>query len=104
MIRHIVLIKFKSEITEERVNELFSELEKVKSQLPGIVSISWGRSESPEKMERGFMYGFVVDFSDWDALQDYQNNVDHQILGAKLVEAATGGKDGILCFDYEVSA
>ena len=50
------------------------------------------------------MYGFVVDFSDWDALQDYQNNVDYQILGAKLVEAATGGKDGILCFDCEVSA
>ncbi|UZD91255.1 Dabb family protein [Cognatishimia activa] len=104
MIRHIVLIKFKPEITEDRVKELFEELASVQSQLPGMRAISSGLSESPEKMERGFMHGFVADFADWDALEAYQDNADHQTLGAKLTEAAVGGKDGILCFDYEFEA
>ena len=104
MIRHIVLINFKPEITEARISELFDGLEAIRSQLPGLTAISSGRSESPEKMERGFMHGFVVDFSDWDALQAYQDNADHQALGAQLVESATGGKGGILVFDYEVPA
>ena len=67
-----------------------------------MVAVSSGRSESPEQMERGYMHGFVADFVDWDALQAYQDNADHQALGAKLVEAADGGKEGILCFDYEI--
>lgn len=104
MIRHIVLITFKPEISEAQVNALFAELESIKAQLPGLVAISSGRSESPEKMERGYMHGFVADFADWDALQAYQDNADHQALGAKLTAAAVGGKDGILCFDYEVKS
>jgi len=103
MIRHIVLIIFKPEITNERVDELFAELASVGDQLPGLLAVSSGRSESPEKMERGYMHGFVVDFTDWNALQAYQDNADHQALGAKLTEAAIGGKEGILCFDYDIA-
>lgn len=103
MIRHIVLITFKPETSESQVAALFAELEDIKSALPGMTAISSGRSESPEKMERGFKHGFVADFTDWDALQAYQDHPDHQALGAKLVAASVGGKDGILCFDYEVT-
>jgi quinol monooxygenase YgiN len=98
MIRHIVLIKFRAEVDEAAITSLFTELHEIESQLPGILSITSGRSESPEKMERGHMHGFVADFTDWDALQAYQDHPDHQRLGAKLV----GGKDGILCFDLAV--
>ena len=103
MIRHIVLITFKPEITNERIDDLFAELASVADQLPDLLAVSSGRSESPEKMERGYMHGFIVDFTDWIALQAYQENADHQALGAKLTEAAVGGKDGILCFDYEIA-
>ena len=101
MIRHIVLLKFLPSVTEAQVTELFDELALIKSRLPGILDITSGKSESPEQMERGYMHGFVVDFSDWDALQAYQDHPEHQALGAKLVAAAIGGKDGILCFDLE---
>jgi len=99
MIRHIVLIRFRPETDEAAIAGLFAELQLIKAQLPGIVSITSGRSESPEKIERGYMHGFVADFTDWAALQAYQDHPDHQKLGARLVAAAVGGKEGILCFD-----
>lgn len=99
MIRHIVLIRFTPLTTDAQVADLFDELARIKGKVPGLLEITSGRSESPEQMERGYMHGFVVDFTDWNALQAYQDHPEHQVLGAKLVAAAVGGKDGILCFD-----
>lgn len=104
MIRHIVLIKFQSGVSEETIAALFQELREIETQVAGILDITSGRSESPEKIERGYMHGFVVDFQDWDALQSYQDHPDHKALGAKLVENAVGGLDGILVLDIPVSA
>lgn len=103
MIRHIVLIKFQAGLSEPDIAELFVELHLIQGKVPGLLAITSGRSQSPEQMERGYMHGFVADFSDWEALQAYQDNPDHQALGAKLVKFADGGKAGILCFDLPVS-
>lgn len=103
MIRHIVLIRFQPELTEADVSALFEELHRIEGNTPGLLSITSGRSESPEMMERGYVHGFVADFADWEALQTYQNNAEHQILGAKLIANAQGGKEGILCFDLPVT-
>lgn len=103
MIRHIVLFKFKSEVSETKISELFKELHEIEGKLPDLLGITSGRSESPEQMERGYMHGFVADFKSWDGLQAYQDHPDHQAIGAKLTEHAAGGKDGILCFDLDTS-
>lgn len=102
MIRHIVLIRFRADVTEGQIAALFAELHDIKGKLPGLRDITSGKSESPEQMERGYMHGFVVDFDDWDALQAYQDHPEHQVVGAKLSAAAEGGKSGILCFDLPV--
>lgn len=104
MIRHIVLIKFNPDLTAENIAELFTELHEIQGKIPGLIGITSGRSESPEQMERGYMHGFIADFTDWDGLQAYQDHPDHQRLGAKLTAAAVGGKEGILCFDLAVAA
>lgn len=103
MIRHIVLIRFLPSLSEAEVAALFDELHAIEGKIPGLLSITSGRSESPEMMERGYMHGFVADFADWDALQRYQDHAAHQALGAKLVANARGGKEGILCFDLPVA-
>lgn len=103
MIRHIVLIRFLPSVSEAQIAHLFRELHLIRDKVPGLLDITAGKSESPEEMERGYMHGFVVDFSDWAALQAYQDHPEHQVLGAKLVAASVGGKDGILCFDLPVS-
>ena len=104
MIRHIVLIKFNPNLTEADIAALFTELHEIQGKIPGLIGITSGRSESPEQMERGYMHGFIADFTDWNALQAYQDHPDHQRLGAKLTAAAMGGKEGILCFDLAVTA
>ncbi|MCB1458371.1 MAG: Dabb family protein [Nitratireductor sp.] len=103
MIRHVVLVRFRSDLTEAEIGALFEELHQIEGRLPGLRAITSGRSESPEKMERGYMHGFVADFDDWAALEAYQNDPGHQVLGSKLVAKAQNGKDGILCFDIEVA-
>ena len=103
MIRHIVLIRFRADITEADVADIFAELHEIEDKLPGLRSITSGRSESPEKIERGYMHGFVADFDGWAALQAYQDHPAHKALGARLVENAQGGIDGILVFDLDVS-
>ncbi len=102
MIRHIVLTKFRPDVTEETVAQIYNGLAKVAEALPGAKGFTGGRSQSPEQIERGYMHGFVIDFDDWDALATYQDNEDHKACGAQLVANAVGGIDGILVLDLEV--
>ena len=102
MIRHIVLTKFKPDTSEETIAEIYAGLSALTNKLPGAHNFTGGRSESPEKIERGYMHGFVIDFDDWDALQTYAENKEHKALGAQLVAHAVGGIDGILVLDLDV--
>ena len=102
MIRHIVLLKARPEVTEAHIQGIFADLHSLK--LPGILAIHSGRSESPEKIERGYLHGFTVDFANWDALAAYQAHPDHKRVGAALVAAAEDGLDGILVFDLPSGA
>jgi hypothetical protein len=101
MIRHIVLIRFRPDVTEATVASLWDELRAIDGKVPGLLAIAAGRSESPEKIERGYMHGFTVDFADWAALEAYQVHPDHRALGARLVQCADGGIEGILVFDLD---
>ena len=103
MIRHIVLIKFNPLLSQEEIADIFAELHAIGDKVPGLIAITSGASESPEKIERGYMHGFVADFADWDALQAYQDHPAHKKLGARLVANAVGGIDGILVFDLAVT-
>lgn len=99
MIRHIVLLKVRAGVTEPEVSAIFADLAAIRAKLPGVLAIHSGRSESPEKIERGYLHGFTVDFTDWAALAAYQSHPDHVRVGAALVAVAEGGLDGILVFD-----
>jgi quinol monooxygenase YgiN len=103
MIRHIVLIRFRPDMTEAAIAAIFADLHAIKALLPGVLSITAGRSESPEQIERGYMHGFVADFTDWAALAAYQDHPAHKAVGAALVAGAVGGLDGILVFDLSIA-
>ena len=103
MIRHIVLIRFRADVPEATIDAIFADLHAIRDVLPGVLSITSGRSESPEQIERGFMHGFVADFTDWDALAAYQAHPDHRRVGDAMIAHATGGLDGILVFDLPVT-
>jgi len=104
MIRHIVLIRFRPDVGEDRIAALWADLHRIADKVPGLGPIHSGRSESPEQIERGYLHGFTIDFDDWGALQAYQDHPDHKALGAALVAHAVGGLDGILVFDLPTGA
>ncbi|WP_299694900.1 Dabb family protein [uncultured Tateyamaria sp.] len=102
MIRHIVLTKFKSEVSEETIKGIYDGLAAVAGKLPGAANFTGGRSQSPEQIERGYMHGFVIDFDSWDALLTYAHNEEHKALGGQIVANAVGGLDGVLVLDLDV--
>jgi hypothetical protein len=102
MIRHIVLTKFKPEVSEDTIKGIYDGLAAVADSLPGAGHFTGGRSESPEQIERGYMHGFVIDFDSWEALKTYADNPAHKALGGQLVANAVGGIDGILVLDLNV--
>ena len=102
MIRHIVLTRFRPDVSEETISAIYSGLADVTNVLPGAQNFGGGRSQSPEQIERGYMHGFSVDFDDWDALQAYTDNADHKVLGGQIVANAQGGLDGVLVLDIEI--
>ena len=102
MIRHIVLTRFKPDVSEETIKSIYDGLADVIETLEGAANFTGGRSQSPEQIERGYMHGFVIDFDSWDALQTYTDNEDHKALGSQLVANAVGGLDGILVLDLDV--
>jgi hypothetical protein len=97
MIRHIVLIRFPADLPEARIDTLFRPLAHLSARL-GFAA-AWGRSESPEQIERGYLHGFTADFATWEALAAYQDDAEHKAFGAGLVAHAEGGLDGLLVFD-----
>ena len=102
MIRHIVLIRFRADLGEAAIADLLAPLGPLSARL-GFTAV-WGRSESPERIERGYRHGFVADFASWEALAAYRDDPGHTLFGAGLVAHAEAGLDGILVFDLAIAA
>ena len=102
MIRHIVLIRFPAEVTEAAIAGMFAAIPRLAAVLTGVLTHASGRSESPEKIERGYLHGFTIDFASWADLQSYADHPDHKVFGGQLVAHAVGGIDGILVFDLDM--
>jgi len=99
MIRHIVLIKFKSGIDQNVIDSLFDALADLGREIAGMRGFDGGVSVSPENLEQGFRHGFCIDFDDETARDAYLAHPTHQALGAELVKAAEGEISGLMVFD-----
>lgn len=99
MIRHIVLVKFK---TGADVETIFAALKALQTKMPGIISITTGKDNSPEELQRGNTHGFSVDFVDAAARDAYLPHPEHQKVGAMIVAAAEGGIEGITVADWAI--
>ncbi len=98
MIEHIVLFRFKDEITDSTKQTIVQELLKLKDKVPSILSITAGKNFTDRS--KGFEYGLVVRFEDRQGLDAYQVHPDHQKVIHELIRPALAD---ILAVDYEVS-
>ncbi|MFV0293705.1 MAG: Dabb family protein [Paracoccus sp. (in: a-proteobacteria)] len=99
MIRHITLICFRDDISEACIAGIIGEFDRICRVLPGLIGITAGRSESPQRIERRYLHGCVADFTDRDALAACQAHPDCRHVSDMMIENTVGGLDGILVFD-----
>ena len=103
MIRHIVLVKFRADVTPDAREAIFASLEALRGHLPGIVDMQFGANVSPEGKSLGFDDGFIIDFADAAARDAYLVDPAHKAAGAQLVAALEGGRDsGLIVFDIAI--
>ncbi len=103
MIRHCVFIRFNLNVGRDERDEILADVVGLQHYVPGIVAIQTGHNVSPEVgMDQGFSDGFIVDFADEIARDNYLVDVEHQRVGARIVAAADGGVAGVFVFDLWV--
>jgi hypothetical protein len=101
MIRHIVLVKFRADVTPAERTAIFEALASLKDRIDGLVGTSFGPNVSPEGKDLGFADGFVMDFRDAAARDAYLVDAEHQRLGGVMVAALEGGRDGLIVIDID---
>jgi hypothetical protein len=65
------------------------------TKVPGILDLREGSSNSPEGLEQGFDYGFVMTFPDPQARDEYLIHPEHVIVGDLIGRNA----ERVLVFD-----
>src|SRR5262245_26281815 len=100
MITHMVLLRFRKDVTKKQADAVFADLAALKSKIPGLLSFSGGTYSSPEGMQRGFTHGFCMTFADAKARDAYLPHPEHEKVKEKVLGVLEGGLDGVIAFDY----
>jgi hypothetical protein len=96
LLRHVVLVKFKEDLTESQVQEVVDAYAALKGKVESILDIEYGTNISMENKSAGFTHGFVITFADQKGLDDTLPHPAH-LEFAKLAHASVAD---MLMFDY----
>ena len=97
MIRHLLLLQFKSTAPQDRIDAMFGQFVGLKSSIDGIESIEYGTNQSPENLNKNYTHSVVVTFSDSSARDLYLVHPDHKALEAVLLDLLAD----LIVFDLE---
>ena len=77
-IRHVVCFKFKDSAESDRIRLVEKEFVALKDKIDGIISLEWGKNNSPEGLNKNFTHCFIVTFKDEQSRGRYLPHPDHQ--------------------------
>jgi hypothetical protein len=80
-ISHVVLVQWRADVAAEVKEQARESARGFVSAIPGTLSVVEGPSVSPEGLEQGFDYGFVIRFADAAARDAYLPHPVHRVLG-----------------------
>ena len=83
-ITHVVSFKFKDDAKNEEIIKLQNSFFDLEDKIPGILSISGGKNNSPEKLNKGFSHCFIITFLNDQARKEYLPHPDHQEFVSQL--------------------
>ena len=97
-IQHIVLLKFKPDVSADTISELFSQLKELKQLIPGIRSFAGGPYSSEEGLNQGYTHGFSMEFESAEARDSYLPHPEHERVKAAILPCI----ESVIAFDFEL--
>ena len=86
---HVVLVQWRPDSAPDGREAVRAAVRGMASRIPGIIALEEGPSVSPEGLERGNDYGFVVTFDDAAARDAYLPHAEHLAVADRIgAEAA----------------
>jgi hypothetical protein len=103
MIRHIVHLRFRSDVSEAVKQDLYARLTGLSGHIGGVLDFQSRANVSVETpLVRGFLDMFWLDFRDSDVRDVYLVDPVHQAIGGDIVAQLDGGTDGVFVCDIEL--
>ena len=76
-ILHLVCFKFKDSAKKSEIERIEKEFTALKDKIPGILSLEWGKNNSPENLNKDFTHCFIVTFKNEEARKVYLPHPEH---------------------------
>jgi hypothetical protein len=95
-VKHIVLLKFTGDTTDEQIGGFFKDLAGLQDTIGGLEEFIGGPYESHEGLNQGFTHGFIMTFSDAAARDAYLPHPDHEVVKNRILPHV----DQIVAFDF----
>ena len=95
MITHVVMMKFKPEVSAEEIDELEALMGRLPDRIDEIQSYDFGRDVV--RSDRSYDFALVSIFANLETLKHYQVHPEHQVVAKKLGVMC----DHIVVVDYE---
>ena len=103
MIRHLVHLRFKDDVSDEEKATLYRDLAGLSGHIEGILDFQSRSNVSVETdLVRGFNDMFWFDFRDESVRDVYLVDPAHQEVGGRIVGKTVNGPDGVFVCDIEV--
>ena len=76
-VRHILLIRFRPEMTAAQFDEIIRRFRGMAEKMPGTLSFEYGPNNSPEGKDLGVTHGIIITFVDVAARDAYLVHPEH---------------------------
>lgn len=96
LLRHIVLFKFKPEVTPKQYDEINLAFHQLQHEIAEIHEFERGLNNSPEGLDKGFTHGYTVTFTSEAGREAYLPHPAHK----KFVQLIEGKIEDVMVFDY----
>ncbi|XP_020217845.1 stress-response A/B barrel domain-containing protein HS1 [Cajanus cajan] len=77
LVKHVLVAKFKDDITPERIEELIKDYANLVNLIPPMKSFHWGKDLSAENMHQGFTHVFESTFESTEGVAEYVAHPAH---------------------------
>jgi hypothetical protein len=98
MIRHIILIKFKTTASYSEIDKLKQNFESMPTKIEGVCSVEWGLNDSDEGKNKNYTHVVLMNFVYKSARNNYLPHPEHDELKNLFIPIL----DDLIVFDYTV--